>query len=562
MRWYHRALPLFALIGGLYLESCISLPSVGLYRGGAGTPSTEIVGLNGARVRNISFQNIGASAARPVVIPMESGGVAALQLVTPTEYSLARLNDTLGSSWATSFTSPEAKGGLSGLMSLGGLTMPADAPLATTRANGKIGILSSRRLPDDSVQLVARIFDEKSGKLDREAVVYRLKETGEMDPTRATSSAAVSPNGSMVAVWTPVAMNNDRPAKFDVQILGPDLDVRGKGIVSVESEERSERFAGMLVNDAGELFAVTRNESGLVAVTRHQLLGGGAPSRLETKISVPDAYRTALKDIRFGFDGPAMIWAMLGGIDTDHNDNLVGVASARFDFASNTVPTSKFTAIPEKTLEEIFVDDNDFKAAMLQSVQQAPNSDTHVAIFEQRAVREDIPTGISIGGSSKKSDKKYVGLAENVVMLGLDREGNLIWRQGFRKSQRIESSASTDNIIKAMYRDGNADQRANESPLFYPISMSAGVGRDGVLRIVYPDDSKLHLREYRIADGEAVGGGKDREVAKLPSAGLTGGAMVVRPTLTWIGDRAFVVSVFERTGLTGSGDMKLVRVEY
>lgn len=492
-----------------------SCTAVRYFPGGAGKPASDIVGVQ-ARARNISFQYIGSELAEPAILSLPDGGLIACQLITPTEYRLQRLNDTLGTVWKTPIAVPEATVPHGIIFGLEGYAPRAEMPFRLDIVEGDVVMLSYRLMPDDTLLLLARRFDTATGAPREERVLHRSIALRKSLNRYNRFRFDITSDLSHFVAWTRSPLPDEHPE--DTR-RGLDLVMLGR-TYSVE-QARNVTFTPTGDDDYLQTISFPDTATALIASLRGTSLGitrlpfdGTKPTRLDVPLPVPDEELELMSGALSQPDKNVVRSVMA----ISHDGSLFGVASTRLDLSTNTVVQNRLFRIEDSVIGKALGEPETFDHAILRGSFLSDSLSTHVMMFEQMYARS------------------YGCFCGDVLMLAFGNDGALRWQQGFHKDQGDGMGCAAG-------------------------SFNFHVTKRQTVQCVYRNDETIVMREFNIADGGAADGGKERILLKITKHGVPKHATPIIGTVYWLNDNSFVMSILERENQV-DGDMKLVKIDY
>ncbi len=505
--------------------------------GGAGESSPEIVGIPPARVQNVSFQTAISDDEEPAVARLTDGSIVACQIVTPLRLGLTRFDDALHPLWSRTIDlpGPEPKG--KGDFELPRVPPVAERVIRVVPIGEEVALLTYRRFAADSVALLLRTFDIRTGDLHGLDTIHRTRFGGTLRESQKRYRSTISPNGSVIACYMVSDERNGIQRDVDVHLFGgPVGGIRGKRIV-VTGRSGRDSLRSVLVDDGGNLIVLDQDERNTITLFRYRLQQTETPERMTVKVTDSSSSGMRLTPLtgRIENDGTMLI-AGPGRL----GPYLSGCATVRIDLNKWSPIMIRYIGISKEMLGKL-VSATTFERPTLRGIYDGAAPVRWFLLLEERippasaapasagTIRrpasqdddeEEAPAPASPGGGPLR------GTAGHLITIALDSSGLHRWLRGTAREARSEGEYVTSSVF-------------------------ARAGASGVFRIFYESEGELRAREYFAGNGA--------EMSPVPRRLIsTGGAgQVLFPYTSWLGERELLLTV-----MMGRGeDMKLCRLE-
>ena len=469
------------------------------------------------------------------ILRMPDGGFVVCEAMDDTVLSLRRYTDALEPGWAAPVMEPKVESSFrfarsySGAFGFGFMPTVKEAVMSMTMAGDAISLLSYRFGEEDSIYVIGRLYDPKTGAQLRNDVLYStvLHEDLETDDRRAFSS--VSPDSSRLIVYNYIPGADESELSLNMAVIGGRGQLLRRAILSLKASEGERRsLQSIEIDNAGNVYLVTIDNDTTIRVERHPT--EGAVSTMRASFSGTDDAELGRVKVRFEANDRLMLSAPI-----TVDDALVGIALARMNMRESSPPLTKTIAISEDKLEsEVEIDEYEFP--WLHSIIETKGPTPLVFVLESRFTKEITTTTTSATGASSSSRTMNYAMAGDILMVGCGAEGDLRWLS------RIEKNEGRSLMIPLPM-----------SWYYQQMSFKPNVTSTNRLHVLLRDEEGLRLREVNLADGGHVSPRGDLLLTM-------GGAATVHPHFTtWLNDNEVIM--FCMQGVF-SKDLNLYRMNY
>lgn len=468
-------------------------------RDGKYGPVPRFTGMSGTTVRSTS---IGGELNSPL-LPIDDNIVLSFRRSDSTCRLQCYAKDSLATVWRTDYRS----------ISDGDVD---ETNLRFYAWENKIEQLTSR-IDDDSIYAVARTFDQATGKLERDTVVMGLEIPPELLPEYRVIRSDISWGKKYAIVYLMSRYIDERAMDVDLVLMGTDLKpvtrrrIRFNHLVN-------ESLVNIQVDDEGDIFLLSQTDNGKIQMIKIKLLGEEKQQVLTTDFHETVEMGGKLMDFEAAIEDPYTVRLMAATFNPKSGGSIAGVAVAKMDFRDDTVSNRHIVPIQEKDLKQ-GSESLDMRYPVFVNWLIKNSSPSYVMFFEQR--------------SSPASNPNVVN-CDNVMMIGLEKNGDLKWCSGFHKGQ-VDYTGS-----------------------FISGSFATQFISDGVLRFSYGQNGMFFKHDFTINDGKTT-----REAGPLMVADMsrTGGGkdFYLRRSIRWIDEKTGVMAAAVDEG--GVYDIKLCKIE-